>query len=108
MATTTPLQNLPVPEDTDDPNIPADITALATAIEKRLVGVYNDAADRDARITAPQEGQVAVLKDTDKIHGYFSGAWKQIYPAQGLQTIRNGSAAPDNSVGVDGDVYFRV
>ena len=108
MATTTPLQNLPVPEDADDPNIPADITALANAIEKRLAGVYANVADRDARITAPEEGQVAILRDVDQIHCYLAGAWKQVYPAQGLQTIRNGSAAPDNSVGVNGDVYFRV
>lgn len=108
MATTTPLQNLPVPEDTDDPNVPADMSALATAIEKRLVGVYNSVADRDARITAPQEGQVAYLKDSNKIHVYVDGAWSQIFPALGLQTIRNGAGAPDNSVGVDGDVYFRV
>lgn len=108
MATTTPLQNLPVPEDADDPNVPADLTALAVAIEKRLVGVYTSVADRDGRIGAPQEGQVAILTDQDKMHVWLAGAWKQIYPAQGLQTIRNGSAAPDNAVGVDGDVYFRV
>lgn len=108
MATTTPLQNLPVPEDADDPNVPGDLTALANAIEKRLAGVYVNAADRDARITAPQEGQVAILQDVDKMHVYLAGGWKQIYPALGLQTIRNGAAAPDNSVGVDGDVYFRV
>jgi len=104
MATTTPLQGLPIPEDADDPNIPADITALANAIEKRLAGVYNSVADRDAKITAPQEGQLAILKDVNKIYVYFDSAWTQIYPAAGPQ-ITSGTTAPTG--GSNGDVYFR-
>ena len=105
MATTTPLQNLPIPEDTDDPNVPGDISALANAIEKRLAGVYNSVADRDARIVTPQEGQVAILKDVDKIYCYFGSTWTQIYPPA-LPAITSGTTAPTG--GANGDIYFQV
>ena len=107
MATTTPLQGLPIPEATDDPNIAADITSLALAIEKRLVGVYASAVDRDAKVTSPQEGQVALLKDVNKIYWYDSAAWVQIFPAN-VPSITSGTTAPSNATGNDGDLYFRV
>lgn len=106
MATTTPLQDLPVPEITDDPDVVGDINALANAIEKKLAGVYNSVADRDARITAPVEGQVAILRDLDKGYIYLAGGWKQFYPASG-PSITSGTTAPSNATGANGDLYLR-
>lgn len=109
MATTTPMQGLPVPEATDDPNIVDDMTSLALAIEKRLAGIYVSTADRDTKVVAgggPIEGQLALCKDVNKLYAYFDTAWVQIYPPV-VPAITSGSAAPDNSVGVNGDVYLR-
>jgi len=106
MPTTTPGQSFPVPVTGDDPDIPGDLLALATAIEKRVLGVYNNVADRDARVTAPQEGQFAYLKDTDKLYKYSGSAWEQFPPAQ--PSITSGTTAPSNAVGSDGDIYFQV
>lgn len=105
MATTTPMQAFPVMEGTDDPDIPADIMALALAIEKRVVGVYNNVADRDAKITAPVEGQIAYLKDTNKLTYYSGSAWTDVVPA--LPAFYSGTTAPDNADGVNGDIYIK-
>jgi len=108
MATTTALQALPVPEETDKPDPPADFLKLANAVEKRLAAVYASAADRDAKVTAPAEGQVAILKDVNRIYCYFDTAWTQIYPPTGLPTITSGTTAPNNATGANGDVYLQV
>lgn len=105
MATTTPRQDLPIPTSGDDPDIVADLNSLAVAIEKRLFGVYDDTADRDARNSSPEEGQVAFHKDTNRVYCYYDSAWNQIYP-QTFPAITSGTSAP--SGGSNGDVYFQV
>jgi hypothetical protein len=42
------------------------------------VGVFTDAANRDAEITSPQEGQFAYLKDTDVTTYYTGSAWANL------------------------------
>lgn len=106
MATTTPGQSFPVMTSSDDPDIPTDIMSLALAIEKRVMGVYNNAADRDARVTAPQEGQFAILKDTDLVYRYTGSAWTLFPPAS--PAITSGTTVPSNGSGADGDIYFKV
>lgn len=106
MATSTPQQAFPVPTATDDPDIPGDMLALATAIEKRVVGVYNNITDRDTRVSAPQEGQVAYLKDSNGFHYYNGAAWAPMFAD--VPTFTTGSSVPSNATGSDGDVYFRV
>lgn len=105
MATTTPGQSFPVMTASDDPDIPVDIMALAVAIEKRVMGVYNNVADRSARVTAPQEGQFSILKDTDVVYRYDGSTWVQFPPSQ--PAITSGTAAPSNASGANGDIYFR-
>lgn len=106
MATTTPGQSLPVMTASDDPDIPADIMSLALAIEKRLMGVYNNATDRDTRVPSPQEGQFAILKDTDLVYRYTGSAWTLFPPA--APTITSGTTVPSNGTGANGDIYFKV
>jgi hypothetical protein len=103
MATTTPYQDLPVPEDTDDPDVVDDLTNLAVAIEKRLAGVYNTTTDRDTRVTAPAEGQVAYLKDANTWTFYDGSSWTEMFAV--VPSITSGTAAP--SGGADGDIYFQ-
>jgi hypothetical protein len=42
------------------------------------VGVFTDAANRDAEITSPQEGQFAFLKDTNVTTYYTGSAWANL------------------------------
>ena len=42
------------------------------------VGVFTDAANRDAEITSPQEGQFAYLKDTNVTTYYTGSAWTNL------------------------------
>jgi hypothetical protein len=106
MPTTTPGQSFPVPVAGDDPNIPDDLNNLAVAIERRVMGVYNSVADRDARVTAPQEGQVAYLKDTNTFTFHNGTAWTAMFNQP--PTFSVGTAVPDNSFGSNGDVFFKV
>ena len=106
MATTTPQQGFPVPEATDDPDVPGDMTALALAIEKRVVGVYNNVADRSAKVTSPQEGMYAFLKDTDDLTYYDGAAWVAAFATP--PTFSSGSTVPNNASGSDGDVFFKT
>lgn len=105
---TTALQNLPIPVESDTPDVPRDITALANAVEKRLAAVYDNVSDRDARNASPQEGQLAILRDVNQVWCYFDTAWTQIFPATGLPAITSGTTVPNNANGVDGDLYLQV
>lgn len=106
MPTTTPIQDLPVPVGTDDPDVPGDMSALANALEKKLVMVFNNTTDRSTRVSAPTEGMFCYLKDTNTFHVYDGAAWVSAYPTP--PTFRSGSTTPSNALGVDGDVYFKV
>lgn len=107
MPTTTPGQGFRVPVATDDPDVVDDMTQLAKGIEKRVMGIYATAATRDSAGAAMglEEGMFAYTRDTDTTWRYTGSAWV-VFPAPG-PVIRSGSAAPVNSTGVDGDVYFR-
>lgn len=107
MPTTTPGQAFRVPVSTDNPDVPDDMTLLAKDIEKRVMGVYVNAAARDSAATAmggAQEGMFAFTKDNDKVWYYTGSAWTVFPPAQ--PAITSGTAGP--SGGVDGDIYFKV
>src|SRR4051812_41825077 len=93
---TTPLQQLPVPINGDDPDIPGDMYNLAVAIEKRLMGTYLTVADRDAKITAPVEGQFAYVKGTDLVYLYTGAplAWT-VFPTP-PPAITSGTSVPPN------------
>lgn len=106
MATTTPAQNFPVMEDGDDPDIPEDIMALALAIEKRVVGVYNNAADRGSKLPNPVNGQVGYLRDVKKFYYYDGTAWLPMFAD--VPAITSGTAVPSNSSGTNGDVFLQV
>lgn len=106
MATTTPQQLFPIPSEGDLPDVPVDLAALANAIEKRVAGVYNSTSDRSTKITSPQEGQVAYLKDTNTWTFYDGSAWQPMFAA--VPTFSSGSTVPSSGSGNNGDVFFKV
>lgn len=123
MPDVTPMQSFPFPTDADDPDIPGDLEALANAIERRVVGVYANAADRDSKIPSPQTGQFAYLIGTNELTVYQGATWV-IYPEQEEDVLNpdtgqtetvpvypkiySGTGVPQNSLGNNGDIYFRI
>jgi hypothetical protein len=105
---TTPLQGWPIPVNGDDPDIPGDMAALAKAIEKKVVGTYTTTADRDAKITAPTEGQFAYVLGNDTLYCYTGAplAWAVFPPI--APDISSGTSVPPNSSGRNGDVFFKI
>lgn len=105
---TTPAQGFPIPTDYDDPNIPDDVGGLARAIERRVIGIYPTAAERNAWTAAAgiEEGMFAYQRDTNTLYYFDGGTWQQ-YPPRQPQITSSGSV-PSNSVGQDGDIHFRV
>lgn len=97
-----------VPDGAEDPNIAYDLLQIASAIEKRLMGVYATTAARDSATTAAgvQEGMFAFTKDADKVWYYTGSAWVAFPPPQ--PAITSGTTVPANTSGTDGDVFFQV
>ena len=108
MPTTTPAQGFRIPIGTDDPDVVDDITQLAKAIEKRVMGVYATTAARDSATAAAgvEEGMFAFTQDTDSVWYYSGSAWVKFPPAQ--PAITSGSTVPANSSGANGDVFFKI
>jgi hypothetical protein len=108
MPGTTPAQAFRVPVSGDDPDVVDDMTQLAKQIEKRVMGVYATTAARDSATSSAglEEGMFAFTKDTNTTW-YFDGtAWQSFPPRQAQVTV--GSGVPNNSQGLNGDVYFQV
>ena len=106
MAGTTSNQQLPYPVAGDDPDVPADVLALATAIEKKLVMVFTSSSDRSTRVPSPTSGMFAVMTDSDTVVFYDGAAWKQIYPPV-VPAVTNGTTVPSSGSGANGDVFFK-
>jgi hypothetical protein len=99
-----------IPDANEDPNLPADLLAIAKALEKRVLGVYPTTAARDTATAAAglEAGMFAVTKDTTpfKVWYYSGTAWVAFPPAQ--PAITSGTSVPSNATGANGDIYFKV
>jgi hypothetical protein len=106
MPSTTPIQGFRIPVSTDDPDIVDDMTQLAKAIEKRVVGIYASASDRDTKVAGNvEEGMFAFTKDTNSFWYHDGTNWVG-FPTV-VPVIRSGTGNPVNSTGIDGDVYIK-
>lgn len=76
----TPLQGLPYPALSDPANGPVGFQNLAQALEKKLVQVYTDGADRAAKVTAPTAGMFTFLTATGRYEYYTGTAWVALLP----------------------------
>lgn len=65
MATTSPLQSVPLPEATDADNVPYDLGNAVNFLEKRLVMRFASATARDTALPTPELGMLAFLLDTE-------------------------------------------
>jgi hypothetical protein len=70
---TTPAQAAPYPAPQAVPDVPADLAALATWADTRVVMRFATAAARNAAIAVPAAGMFAWIDDTD-VWTYYDGA----------------------------------
>jgi hypothetical protein len=78
------------------------------------IWVFDDAADRTAQVTSPQEGNFAYLRDDNKLYYYTGSAWAEAdtsgiqpseFAAKGDLLVGTGSSTFDNlGVGANGTV----
>jgi hypothetical protein len=78
------------------------------------IWVFDDAADRTAQVTSPEEGNFAYLRDDNKLYYYTGSAWAEAdtsgiqpseFAAKGDLLAGTGSATFDNlAVGANGTV----
>lgn len=108
MPGTTPAQGWRIPIPGDDPDVVDDITQLANLIEKRVMGVYANTADRDAKVAVSgvEEGMFAFMKAGDAVTYYDGAKWVNWPPS--VPAITSGSSVPPNSSGSNGDVFFKI
>lgn len=97
----TTLQGIPYPAQGDPPNGPAQMQALALAVEPRLVQVYADAADRDNKVTAPASGMLAWLQSPGTYAFYDGSTWT---PQARSRVVANRGARIALSSHVIGDI----
>lgn len=71
-------QGIPLPSLTDAPDGPKALADLAAGLLPRAVPKYASASERGATITAPQEGQLAWLRDSNLLTIYDGAAWSVI------------------------------
>ncbi|MDF9814597.1 hypothetical protein [Streptomyces sp. SPB162] len=89
----TPLCQLPYPAPSDAADIPAHLQSLATALDGRAVLRFADAADRTAKVTAPQAGMVAWLNTPALLTVYNGTGWVNVHEPvdSGWQTLTPGT-----------------
>lgn len=99
MATTSPLQAVPLPDASDADDVPYNLGAAVDAMEKRLVMVYASATDRDSKIATPEEGMIAYLQDVNEWTAHDGSGWHKA-----LVQNSSGAVVIDGSLTVGGDV----
>lgn len=106
MATTSPLQGIRIPQETDTPDPPRDFANAIGDTEKLVVQVYNSVSDRSTKVTAPTEGMLSYQKDTNTFTYYTGSAWVNLLPT--VPNFTSGTSVPSSGTGANGDVFFKI
>jgi hypothetical protein len=87
VASTTKINALRKPDQTDAPLGGVQISNLADDVDSRVVGRFTNIAARDLAIPSPQQGMIChIAAQTSPVPlparymGYSAGAWRQISP----------------------------
>lgn len=106
-AASTTRIGLPYPLPSQLPaDVPLYLQRLAEETEKVAIGSYASVADRDAKITNPEPGTFAWIRDVRRLEVHDGQSWKVIYPVP-QPTIHTGTGAPAAGLGANGDIYLR-
>ena len=96
---TTPLQSITTPDASSTNNVPSDLLAVATALESRTVMRFASTSARDAAITSPVEGMVAVTGTGSSLVAWLRvGSTWVAFPAEStadVATFGTGWSATD-------------
>ncbi|GGV26662.1 hypothetical protein [Streptomyces spectabilis] len=85
----TPISNLPYPQPSDPADLPAHLKSLAEAVDGRTVMRFQDAASRDAKLSAPVAGMIAWIGVPGRLM-YFTGqAWVPVAPVPVFRVNRD-------------------
>lgn len=88
MATTSPLQNVPLPQATDPDNVPADLSNAVNSLESRCMMRFASSAARAAAVTSPIAGMTSYLTDLKRAEIYNNGAWERMTDRPTATTIK--------------------
>lgn len=83
----TTANGLPYPTDNSTFDPPAHLTALASALDRKTVGVFATTADRDLAYPTPSEGQIAYTQTDDVLWLYRAGTWRKLFYDSGWLTL---------------------
>jgi hypothetical protein len=83
LATTT-INGLPYPTNSDAPTGPAQMQALANAVDTRIVPRFSTISARNAAITAPVDGQMCSVNGFPMF--YRTGSWRGIVTTSASQS----------------------
>lgn len=76
---TSTVLGLPIPIGSDSPpDLPAVMSAFATAVETKAVMVFADTATRNTKVTTPTKGMVAVIQSNGAVTCYDGSAWQNL------------------------------
>lgn len=104
----TPGGQFTIPRIEDDPNVTDDIKTLALGVEKRVIAIYGNTAQRDAAASAMgvTRGMFCFTSAEQTVWWWDGANWIQ-FPAR-TPAITSGAAVPANSSGVEGDIFFKI
>ena len=88
MATTSPLQAVPLPQSTDPDNVPADLAAAVNALESRGVMRFATVAARSAAIPSPIQGMTTWCNDIKRLDTYDGTAWQRTTDRPDATTVK--------------------
>lgn len=74
---TTPIAGITYPVNSQPPNAPAQMADMLNRIDSRLIGIFTNAALRDARIPTPEAGMMCYLLDGRHYTIFRAGVWKK-------------------------------
>lgn len=76
MATTSPLQAVPIPQNSDDVDVVGDLSGAVNYMEARLIMRFSSTGARDAAITSPASGMVCYITGDNRFYYYEGSAWR--------------------------------
>lgn len=94
MSQLTPINDIPMPELADPPNISTSIQPAVLAMDTLLVSRFTNTSSRDAKIVTPTGGQICWVTGDSCYYVYNGADWLKMHGAQiGTESISFSSVA---------------
>lgn len=97
MATTSPINGLPIPDDASPNDPPIHFQAFANVLDSRIMPRFATSTARDSAIPSPSDGMFCTMTDTDRVLRHDGTKWIKVCgPVETL--IENGSLGSSGNV----------